>query len=78
MLIARTFREPGAERESAGAGKRLGEEIYVASEASATPLPSYAPLDRDDLHPDLALLFEHDPRANASRLSQGKPGSTLR
>ena len=69
MLIARTFREPGAERESAGAGKRLACEIYVASEASATPLQSYAPLDRDDLHPDLALSFEHDPF--------GKPGSTF-
>jgi hypothetical protein len=78
MLAARTFREPGAERESAGAGKRLGKEIYVASEASATPLPSYAPLDRDDLHPDPALSFEHDLRANAFRVCrEGKPGSTF-
>jgi len=37
-------------------------------------------LERDDFssnrHP-LYLLFEHDLRANASRLSEGKPVSTL-
>jgi hypothetical protein len=77
MLVARTFREPGAERESAGTGKRLGKEIYVASEASATPLRNYAPLDRDDPHPDLALSFEHDLRANAFRVCrEGKRVST--
>jgi hypothetical protein len=42
MLTARTFREPAAQ-QNLRFGKRLEEEIYVASEASATPLESYAP-----------------------------------
>ena len=42
MLTARTFHEPAAQ-QNLRFGKRLGEEIYVASEASATPLCSYAP-----------------------------------
>ena len=43
MLTARTFGEPAASAKIRGLGKRLGDEIYVASEASATPLRSYAP-----------------------------------
>jgi hypothetical protein len=42
MLTARTFHEPAA-RQNPRFGKRLHREIYVASEASATPLASYAP-----------------------------------
>jgi hypothetical protein len=43
MQSARTFREAAAERQNPRLGKRLGGEIYVASEASATPLQNYAP-----------------------------------
>src|SRR5258708_5332765 len=39
----RTFRKPAAQ-QNPRFGKRLGREIYVASEPSATPLQSYAPL----------------------------------
>jgi hypothetical protein len=35
-----------AARQNPRFGKRLDGEIYVASEASATPPQSYAPLDR--------------------------------
>jgi hypothetical protein len=42
MLTARTFHEL-AVQQNLRFGKRLGEEIYVASEASATPLENYAP-----------------------------------
>jgi hypothetical protein len=42
MQTARTFLEPAA-RQNLRFGKRLGDEIYVASEPSATALPSYAP-----------------------------------
>src|SRR5260370_40360238 len=42
MLAARTFHEPAA-RQNSRFGKRLDREIYVASEASATALRSYAP-----------------------------------
>ena len=38
----RTLREPAAQ-QNPRFGKRLDDEIYVASEASATPLRSYAP-----------------------------------
>jgi hypothetical protein len=38
----RTFRMP-AGQQNQRFGKRLDDEIYVASEASATPLQSYAP-----------------------------------
>jgi hypothetical protein len=43
MQSARAFREIAAGQENKRLGKRLGEEIYVASEASATPLRNYAP-----------------------------------
>jgi hypothetical protein len=43
MRSARTFREPAAEQKNPRLGKRLGDEIYVASEQSATPLRNYAP-----------------------------------
>ena len=42
-VTARTFRGP-AGTQNPRSGKRLGGEIYVASEPSATPLRSYAPL----------------------------------
>ena len=42
MRLARTSREPDAQ-QNPQSGKRLDGEIYVASEASATPLQSYAP-----------------------------------
>ena len=42
MRAARTSRDVAA-RQILRFGKRLGREIYVASEASATPLASYAP-----------------------------------
>jgi hypothetical protein len=44
MQAARTFREAAAQREISRFGKRLSGEIYVASEASATLEPNYAPL----------------------------------
>jgi hypothetical protein len=44
MQAARTFREAAARRRISRFGKRLSGEIYVASEASATPEPNYAPL----------------------------------
>jgi hypothetical protein len=44
MQSTRTFPEPAAQqKQNLRFGKRLGREIYVASEASATPLQSYAP-----------------------------------
>jgi hypothetical protein len=43
MQSTRTFPEPAARQQNLRFGKRLGDEIYVASEASATPLASYAP-----------------------------------
>jgi hypothetical protein len=43
MQAVRTSRDTAA-RQNLRFGKRLGREIYVASEASATPLQSYAPL----------------------------------
>jgi hypothetical protein len=43
MQAVRTSRDTAA-RQNLRFGKRLGREIYVASEASATPLLSYAPL----------------------------------
>src|SRR5665213_3332590 len=43
MQSARAFREVAAGQENERLGKRLEEEIYVASEASATPLRNYAP-----------------------------------
>ena len=43
MTDMRTFREPAAQ-QNPRFGKRLDREIYVASEPSATPLQSYAPL----------------------------------
>jgi hypothetical protein len=43
MQCTRTFVAPPAEQEISRFGKRLGHEIYVASEASATPLQNYAP-----------------------------------
>jgi hypothetical protein len=43
MRGARTSVQPTAEHEISRFGKRLGREIYVASEASATPLQNYAP-----------------------------------
>jgi hypothetical protein len=43
MRFARTLVAPPAGHEIARFGKRLGDEIYVASEPSATPLQNYAP-----------------------------------
>jgi hypothetical protein len=42
MTNAGTFPQPHA-RQNPRFGKRLGGEIYVASEASATPPANYAP-----------------------------------
>jgi hypothetical protein len=48
-------------------GKRLGDEIYVASEASATPLQNYAPQ---------ISLFEHDlPGKPVSTFPDHVPGN---
>src|ERR1700722_5752997 len=41
-MTARTLSGPAAQ-QNLRSGNRLGVEIYVASEASATPLQSYAP-----------------------------------
>jgi hypothetical protein len=43
MRTVRTSIEPAAYPGNSRLGKRLGAEIYVASEASATPLRNYAP-----------------------------------
>jgi hypothetical protein len=42
MQSARILCDAAAERENRRLGKRLGDEIYVASEASATPPQNYA------------------------------------
>jgi hypothetical protein len=42
MQTAQTLGEPAAQ-QNPRFGKRLGDEIYVASEASATPHRNYAP-----------------------------------
>jgi hypothetical protein len=44
MQAARSFHEAAARRRISRFGKRLSGEIYVASEASATLEPNYAPL----------------------------------
>jgi hypothetical protein len=50
----RTFPKPAAQ-QNLRFGKRLGGEIYVASEASATPLQSYAPQSNFSGLPCVAL-----------------------
>src|SRR6478735_1151711 len=40
-------------------------------------LPRYCQLEFFELKPPLSTLFEHDLRANASRLSRGKPVPTF-
>jgi hypothetical protein len=42
MQSARASGDAAAERKNRRLGKRLGGEIYVASEASATPQQNYA------------------------------------
>jgi hypothetical protein len=43
MQQPQAFHEPAGRPRICRFGKRLEDEIYVASEASATPLESYAP-----------------------------------
>ena len=55
MQSTRTFPEPAARQRNLRFGKRLDDEIYVASEASATPLASYALLSNFSARQRVAL-----------------------
>jgi hypothetical protein len=61
--------EPAAQ-QNPRFGKRLGGEIYVASEASATPPQSYAPVDRDPFF-RITLLATFPPEARFLALDSG-------
>jgi hypothetical protein len=55
MRTRRTSIAPAAHPGNSRLGKRLAPEIYVASEASATPLRNYAPQSNFLVSPRVAL-----------------------
>jgi hypothetical protein len=57
MQFARAFREIAKENGNERLGKRLEREIYVASEASATPLLNYAPQSNFSASPCVSLSW---------------------
>jgi hypothetical protein len=87
MMDSGTLRAPAA-WQNRRFGKRLGDEIYVASEPSATPLRSYAPQSNFFPVTRVALPWTpgtemlstlvsrcHQACAEAIRLSRGLPPS---
>jgi hypothetical protein len=68
MQAARTSPDAAA-RQNRRFGKRLGREIYVASEASATPLQSYALLSNFSALQCVALPWT----SGTEMLSQPRP-----